>query len=457
MSSYAVCPSFAQAPKEYIILAGKIQHVDPLPTGEKTIVLTPPFGSNQPKKLIPLTDDGSFVDTLSTGSGEYIIWDGKNPVPLYLNQSKRYTISYDADTFRKGTVELGGDDAPINQYFIAKQQQRVFIDRLNTKRSEAEFRQLIGGIRQQAMARLQTAQLPHELRSAQAKAIQYEYLYELHHFLYLKKEANSAFTPSIESEKELTIDYLNETDYRQDGYYRNLVHNYYMVQLNRLENEKKKANPSYSPLQNRLKLLSLIVPNESIKNGLITERAMYELKEVKDVEAYYQDFQIYYTGADEVFKADMADAYLRLSKLKVGKPSPEFVNYRNYQGGTTSLKAFRGKYVYIDLWASWCGNCWGEMPFLKKLEQTYQGKNIVFVSISIDKDVHKWAATIKQKKMDGIQLLANPADPSFTREYAVNGIPRYILLDPNGAIVAYSAPRPSETGELAALLAKVGL
>ena len=65
-----------------------------------------------------------------------------------------------------------------------------------------------------------------------------------------------------------------------------------------------------------------------------------------------------------------------------GAMSPSF-NYDNYKGGKTKLEDFRGKYVYIDVWATWCAPCRAEIPFLKKLEEKYHQKDIVFLSLSI--------------------------------------------------------------------------
>ena len=85
-----------------------------------------------------------------------------------------------------------------------------------------------------------------------------------------------------------------------------------------------------------------------------------------------------------------------------GAMSPSF-NYDNYKGGKTKLEDFRGKYVYIDVWATWCAPCRAEIPFLKKLEEKYHQKDIVFLSLSIDqlKDVEKWRKLIKDKELGG--------------------------------------------------------
>jgi thiol-disulfide isomerase/thioredoxin len=138
--------------------------------------------------------------------------------------------------------------------------------------------------------------------------------------------------------------------------------------------------------------------------------------------------------------------YQEKQKLMVlnGKASPKFVNYENYNGGITSLDDLKGQYVYIDLWATWCGPCLAEIPFLKAIEKEYHGKNIQFVSISVDQQsaYNKWRTMVEEKELGGVQLFAKE-DRSFTTAYKVTGIPRFILIDPKGNIVNADAPRPS--------------
>ncbi|MGC6430871.1 MAG: TlpA family protein disulfide reductase [Jejuia sp.] len=147
--------------------------------------------------------------------------------------------------------------------------------------------------------------------------------------------------------------------------------------------------------------------------------------------------------------------------LPKGSPSPSFEDYENVKGGTTSLADLKGKYTYIDVWATWCGPCIGEIPSLKKLEVEYHDKNIQFVSLSIDDGrgyrgatkeesaqlaKEGWKKMITEKELGGIQILA-PAgwQSKFVQEYQIRGIPRFILIDPEGNIVNPDAPRPSST------------
>ena len=141
----------------------------------------------------------------------------------------------------------------------------------------------------------------------------------------------------------------------------------------------------------------------------------------------------------------MAESAIEANKMK-GKPSPSF-NYENAKGGTTSLESLKGKYVYVDVWATWCGPCRQQIPFLKEVEAKYHGKNIEFVSISIDalKDHDKWKKMVEDQKLGGIQLMAENAwQSSFTTAYGIDSIPRFLLIDPKGNVVESNAKRPSD-------------
>lgn len=157
---------------------------------------------------------------------------------------------------------------------------------------------------------------------------------------------------------------------------------------------------------------------------------------------------------------DYYQSKLALRKsIPAGTPSPKFENYENFKGGTTSLSDLKGKFVYIDVWATWCGPCKREIPFLKEIEEKYHGKNIEFVSISTDNgrgykersfEASKagWKKMISEKEMGGIQLFAGEVwDKSeFRNFYKIRSIPRFILIDPAGHVVNADAPRPSSPG-----------
>ncbi len=135
------------------------------------------------------------------------------------------------------------------------------------------------------------------------------------------------------------------------------------------------------------------------------------------------------------------------AQLKLNNnPSPSF-NYESISGEKVKLESLRGKYVYIDVWATWCGPCRGEIPFLKRIEEKYHDKKIAFVSISVDedKDHEKWKKFVTEKALGGIQLFADKNwNSDFITAFGINSIPRFILIDPKGIVINADAPRPSD-------------
>ena len=182
--------------------------------------------------------------------------------------------------------------------------------------------------------------------------------------------------------------------------------------------------------------------------------------------AYFEDQDRNFKSMEKSYK-DYFMGKLEVRKLLArGTPSPVFSNYENYRGGTTSLSDFKGKYVYIDLWATWCGPCKVEIPFLKKLEAKYHDKNIEFVSISVDdarrsgtmeKAHDAWKTMVTEKKLTGVHLFTGSGwEADFVQDYKVNGIPRFIVIAPDGTIVNADAPRPSSK-KLIVLFEELGI
>ncbi len=172
------------------------------------------------------------------------------------------------------------------------------------------------------------------------------------------------------------------------------------------------------------------------------------LEKSKNIDVNLEKDEKEYIGElEKMMKSQYAQMKARKMKFAgfVGKDAPQFTDYENYDGTKTSLKDLKGKYVYIDVWATWCGPCRAEIPHLKALEESLHGKNITFVSISVDKkkDYETWRKMIEDKKMGGIQLFAGE-DQSFSKAFEINSIPRFILIGTDGKVIDADASRPSQ-------------
>lgn len=133
--------------------------------------------------------------------------------------------------------------------------------------------------------------------------------------------------------------------------------------------------------------------------------------------------------------------YNRRRAMIKGAVFPQGVELMNAAGDTIDFAMFKGKYVYIDMWASWCGPCCKEIPHLQKLEKELQNDNVAFVSISIDKDTEAWKKKMIEYNMEGNQFV----DSNNTLGQALNvrGIPFFVIYDKEGKLFMHGAPRPS--------------
>lgn len=234
---------------------------------------------------------------------------------------------------------------------------------------------------------------------------------------------------------------------------------------------------------NNFMLQSYLISNDYFSEELIANGEQEDVDAaIKNYKTAYEDLKKKFSTVDSTHVALMDRnvegssiqlAQYMSSKIAMrkefakGSPSPNFVDYENYKGGTISLADLRGKYVYFDIWATWCGPCIKEIPSLKKVEEQFEGKNIQFVSISVDEGrgykgdpkaaYEGWKKMVAEKELGGMQLIAdNGFQSQFIQEYKINGIPRFILVDPDGNIVNADAPRPSST-QLIKLLNDLGL
>jgi thiol-disulfide isomerase/thioredoxin len=213
-------------------------------------------------------------------------------------------------------------------------------------------------------------------------------------------------------------------------------------------------------------IIAQIEKSQSIGNPqliLDLEEALFK-KKVDQLKFEYDSILTSYNNLDSTLYNSIHEQNNQLvtyfnntySKNKVmgkGILSPKFENYMDVKGGEKSLDSFKGKYVYIDVWATWCRPCIQQIPYLQALEKEYHNKNIEFVSISTDESRRsggsweaaekKWRGFIKKRNMTGVQLWSGQ-DYSFQQAYQINSIPRFILIDPEGKIVEANAARPSD-------------
>lgn len=132
---------------------------------------------------------------------------------------------------------------------------------------------------------------------------------------------------------------------------------------------------------------------------------------------------------------ERADA---IRKTEVGQPYINIV-LPDKDGNNVDLSTLvgEGKYVLIDFWASWCGPCMGEVPYLVKDYAAFHDKGFEIYGVSLDADRDKWLGAVESNEMNWIHVsVLKGWDNDFAKAYAVSGIPANFLIGPDGTIVA---------------------
>lgn len=196
--------------------------------------------------------------------------------------------------------------------------------------------------------------------------------------------------------------------------------------------------------KNKIDLIRTRITNAYIREDLLYQWTKRLLEDAgKDAGAYYTDYLN--TTADTIDGGKIRNIHDKLLRFTAGAPAPSFV-YPDVHDTPVRLDSLRGHYVYIDVWATWCGPCKAELPYLKILEKKYSGRNIQFVGISVDKaqDAGSWKKFVADNDLMGWQVMADhDFSSAFITDFNITSIPRFILIDPAGRIVSENADRPS--------------
>lgn len=245
---------------------------------------------------------------------------------------------------------------------------------------------------------------------------------------------------------------LNSKSYRDFLYYYDVYYasaangfNKFTDMSQSMETKMTVANQNFSG-ESLIWFIAWYLNDNVDKVSAYTAKHIYDMLSLKENKGMYT--QLLKSKVDKQIAAKNAAA--KNTKLNSGPASSTQSSYpklKDLEGNFFTFDDLKGKVVYVDYWASWCGPCRMQMPYSKQLHAMFnekQLKQIVFLYVSIDADENAWKKAINDLGIEGKHGISpGNWNSEIAKYFGINSIPRYMLIDKNGKIVDLNGKRPS--------------
>jgi len=424
--TYSLNVIYSQDLSSYVRLSGEITN----PNSDKITIR-----GNGYIKVIDVNTNGTFDDTLVIKEGNFTFYDTKESTAMYLDPGYRLDISLDGKEFDETLKYSGIGEKPNNfnaSYFLFNEKNAIDSETYKKMENQEYFDYELK-THASLMKLLNESEIENEkFLENQADKFRFQMLNNLITKLgedYFAGKTKGIITQYMDSEID-KIDFKDSVLFASNNDYRYFLSSYFVAGLT---SGDLKTLELYNEELLEMQKKSIVT---TLKRGI----SFYNMDKL---DVYYQTYVKLAANDKDINR--IKGKYERIKTLKKGSPSPSF-NYPDSSGKNISLESLKGKLVYVDVWATWCGPCKAQIPFLKQLEEKYREEDIAFVSLSIDqlKNISKWKDMIVDKELEGIQIIADKAWRSkFVTDYVIEGIPRFILIDKDGNLMDPMAPRPA--------------
>lgn len=180
-----------------------------------------------------------------------------------------------------------------------------------------------------------------------------------------------------------------------------------------------------------------------VKDNPSSPVSLSVMKYYTDMDPSYSDVAPYYERLSPKLKQTTfgqryATFVKRIKNVEVGKYAPDFT-LKTLDGKPVSLASFKGKYLLLDFWASWCGPCREENPNLKRVYNKFKGQNFAVLGVSLDTEKKDWEKAIADDHLTWAHVSDLKGwDNAVAKLYAVRYVPQNFLINPQGQIISHT-------------------
>lgn len=455
----------ALAGKNDISIKGTITN----PLADSVTISYPDYGDNWLDFSMHVVNErldknGNFLVTLPLPHNYTLITiqNGEQATELYASPGDKLAFTVDAADFDNTVKYAGIGMKPTVANFMAKYVLTYGLidnfhsaaNKLNAK-GPAEFEKEITELVQRELNFLveNSAGLPQsfiEYWNAYYEYSKYNKMisYPLMHEVAKKKSYDVGDIPmeNYEVAKKVPAKFNDEFIYILP--YRNYIDDYYQSLLT-IESKNKPATKENIPYTHQDKMLELSrqhMPANSEEYVFANHIHTYTRHTpLARIEQLLSTFNTRYN--DSKYAKYLSAMIEQKKKLSVGAPAIDFT-VSDAEGNKVKLSELKGKVVYIDFWASWCGPCIAQFKHTKKIKEHFAGKDVVFVYVSIDEDAEAWEKAMEKYELTGLHTRVDGWKGRIAADYGVNGIPAYFLVDREGKFATEDTPRPSNSEKL---------
>lgn len=358
-------------------------------------------------------------------------------ITLYVAPKEKLTVVWT----ERGKASFKGESHAINDYLNDNFQYRLPID---NQVSDTAFVRQWERVYGQLVKHLEQAGLPDTFIASERVRLYYVAAYHLINYpmMHARLTGKSYYSPS--EYYWMKLDSVMKENVRAYGFweYRQAFRDWIKMKVDHSMPSSSQAGQ----LSNNIKYVQEHIHDVQLADYLLNDYLTYHIRHygTDGVESYIERYDTMVRNL--TYRNEFHTFCQRFTAIAQGKKAPEFI-LNDVTGKPISLYSLKGKYIYIDVWATWCMPCRREFPYLKLLERELRGRNIAFIGISIDKDLQAWKQYVGEGQLTGIQLYAGTGG-SFNEQYKISAIPRFILIDPQGNILNAYMSRPSDPATL---------